>query len=131
MAEHVLSDIMAVTMDKIKGMLDVNTVVGTPIETQDGITLIPISKISFGFGSGGSDFAGKAGSDKIMFGGGNGAGASIDPIAFLVVNHGNVKVLSVAPPPNTTVDRIVDLAPEVIDKISALFKKEKTDKTEE
>ncbi len=128
MAEHVLGDIMSVTMEKLRNMVDVNTIVGTPISTQDGITLIPISKVSFGFASGGSDFSGKKQETPVMFGGGSGAGVSIVPIAFLVVSEGNVKLLPMATAPNTTVDRLVEMVPDVIDKISDYVKKDKSTK---
>ncbi len=125
MAGHALGDIMSVTMEKIRNMVDVNTIVGTPINTPDGITLIPVSKVSFGFASGGSDFGAKQQDAPIMFGGGSGAGVSIVPVAFIVVNEGNVKLLPVAAPANTTVDRIVELVPDVMDKINECFKKDK------
>ncbi len=128
MAEHVLGDIMSVTMEKLRNMVDVNTIVGTPINTQDGITLIPISKVSFGFASGGSDFGAKNQEAPIMFGGGSGAGVSIVPIAFLVVSEGNVKLLPMATAPNTSVDRLVEMVPDVIDKISGYVKKDKATK---
>ena len=102
MADHALNDVMATTMEKIKSMLDVNTIVGTPIQTPEGITLIPISKVSFGFASGGSDFGAKAGSQDVLFGGGTGAGANISPVAFLVVKGDSVRLLPVAPAPGST-----------------------------
>jgi len=129
MAEHTLGDIMSVTMEKLRNMVDVNTIVGTPINTQDGITLIPISKVSFGFASGGSDFGGKQDA-QVLFGGGSGAGVSIVPVAFLVVSDGNVKLLPMATAPNTTVDRIVEMVPEVMDRVNAYVKKDKSDKEE-
>lgn len=128
MAEHVLGDIMSVTMEKLRNMVDVNTIVGTPISTQDGITLIPISKVSFGFASGGSDFGAKSQETPVMFGGGSGAGVSIVPVAFLVVSEGNVKILPMATAPNTTVDRLVDMVPDVIDRINEYVKKDKNTK---
>ena len=128
MAEHALGDIMSITMEKLRNMVDVNTIVGTPINTPDGITLIPISKVSFGFASGGSDFGAKQTDSQIMFGGGSGAGVSIVPIAFLVVSDGNVKLLPMAAPPNTTVDRIVEMMPDIMDRISGFVKKDKSAK---
>lgn len=125
MAEQNLNDIMSTTMEKIKSMLDVNTIIGTPIHTPEGITLIPVSKVSFGFASGGSDFGQKNGSTQVMFGGGSGAGANVVPVAFLIVNGKDVKLLPVAPPPNTTVDRIVELVPEMFEKVEGYFKKDK------
>lgn len=126
MDKHPIGDLMETTMSKIREMVDVNTIVGQPISTVDGITIIPVSKVSFGFASGGSDFATKKQTDSQnnAFGGGSGAGVNIAPVAFLVVKDGNVRLISVAPPANTTVDRIVELAPEVIDKIVNLIKKD-------
>ncbi len=127
MADHALNDVMATTMEKIKSMLDVNTIVGTPIQTPDGITLIPVSKVSFGFASGGSDFGAKANSQDVLFGGGTGAGANISPVAFLVVKGDSVRLLPVAPAPGSTADRIVEMVPEVIDKVGGYFKKDKSE----
>ena len=131
MAEHALGDIMSVTMEKLRNMVDVNTIIGTPINTQDGIALIPVSKVSFGFASGGSDFSSKQTDMQVMFGGGSGAGVSIVPIAFLVVSDGNVKILPMSAPANTTVDRIVELVPEVMDRINSYVKKDKEAKSQE
>jgi sporulation protein YtfJ len=111
-------------------MVDVNTIVGTPITTPDGVTLIPVSKVTFGFTAGGSEFApkSKAPGDKNAFAGGSGAGISITPVAFLVVHGESAKVLSVNPPPGTSTDRIIESVPELIDKISGLIKSRKKDK---
>ena len=106
---------MSVTMSKIKEMVDVNTVVGDPITTHDGIMVVPISRVSLGFGSGGSDFSLKEGQQG--FGGGNGAGITITPIGFLVINDGNVRMLNIAPPASSTVDRLVELIPDVLDRV--------------
>ena len=124
MENHPIGDLMGVTMQKIKEMVDVNTIVGQPIVTPDGITLIPVSKVSFGFASGGSDIPGKANDAKPnCFGGGSGAGVNIIPVAFLVVKDNSVKLLSIAPPASTTVDRVVEVLPEVTDKVKQLTKK--------
>lgn len=126
MDKHPIGDLMETTMQKIREMVDVNTIVGTPIVTADGLTLIPISKVSFGFASGGSDFQSKhqqAGQNN-SFGGGSGAGVNITPVAFLVVKGTSIKLLNIAPPATTTVDRIIEMVPEVIDKVSDLFKKD-------
>lgn len=128
MDKHPISDLMDTTMSKIRELVDVNTIVGQPITTVDGITLIPVSKVSFGFASGGSDFQTKQAA-KDSFGGGGGAGVNISPMAFLVVKDGHVRVLNVNPPAATTVDRIIDIAPDIVDKVSELFKKK--DKPEE
>jgi len=121
-----LSDLMRSTMEKIHEMVDTNTIVGEPITTPDGVTLIPISSVKFGFGSGGGDY-GKA--QPQNFGGGSGAGVRIDPVAFLVIKDGTTRVLPVAVPPITTVDRVVEMVPDIMDKVEKYFdkKKEKED----
>ena len=95
--KHQIGEIMGITMEKIKEMIDVNTTVGDPIRTPDGITIIPVSKVSVGFASGGSDFVSKNQTGKNPFGGGGGAGVNIAPVAFLVVNKDRVRLLPVAP----------------------------------
>lgn len=126
MDKHPIGDLMETTMQKIREMIDVNTIVGSPIVTADGITLIPISKVSFGFASGGSDFQTKhqRENQNNSFGGGSGAGVNIVPVAFLVVKGANIKLLNIAPPASTTVDRIIEMVPEVIDKVNDLWNKE-------
>lgn len=108
------------TITKIREMVDSNAIVGEPIVTADGVTLIPISKISVGFGGGGSDFATKN-SQSDAFGGGVGGGVKVTPIAFMVVKDGNVRMVPVAVPANTTADRLVELIPETLDRITAFF----------
>lgn len=103
-------------------MVDVNTIVGEPITSPDGITIIPVSRVSFGFASGGSDFPVK---EKSGFGGGNGAGVKIDPIGFLIVKEGNVRMLNIAPPLGTPVDRILDLVPDVLDRVEGFISSKK------
>ena len=124
---HPISDLMATTMQKIREMVDVNTIVGTPIQTGDGVTLIPVSRLSFGFASGGSDFATKAQKPDAenSFGGGSGAGVNISPVAFLIVRGDNVKLLPVAPPAGSAVDRVVELVPEMFDKVTGFMEKNK------
>jgi len=126
---HPIGDLTESTMKKIREMIDVNTIVGNPIITGDGITLIPISKVAFGFGIGGSDFGNKnqAQNAPVMFGGGGGAGVNISPVAFIVVSNGNVRLLPISPPASTTVDRIVELVPEMIDKITHFMEDKKAD----
>lgn len=119
-----LSELMHSAMEKVHEMVDTNTIVGQPINTPDGVTLIPISKVSFGFGSGGGDY-GKSASPGKGFGGGAGGAAKIDPVAFLVVKEGQTRVIPVAAPPVTTVDRIVEMAPDIMDKVEKYFDKKK------
>lgn len=118
-----INDLMSTTLQKIKEMIDVDTIVGKPIETPDGITLIPVSQLSLGFASGGSSFGKEP--DRGNFGGGSGAGVKIDPVAFLVVRDGSVRLLPVGMPPMNTADRIIDMVPEVVDKITGYLDKKK------
>ncbi|MGI5971839.1 MAG: GerW family sporulation protein [Oscillospiraceae bacterium] len=120
---HPIGDLMSATMQKIREMIDVNTIVGDIITTPDGVTLVPVSKVSFGFASGGSDFSSKQAGAGNNFGGGSGAGVNITPVAFLVVKEGSVRVLPVSQPASNTVDRIIELVPDLIDKVSDLKKK--------
>lgn len=127
---HPINDLMSTTMQKIREMVDVNTIVGQPITTPDGVTLIPVSKLSFGFASGGSDYISKnhKPGEANTFGGGSGAGVNISPVAFLIVKGDSVRVLPVDPPAATTVDRLIETAPEVVDKITTFLEKKKEDK---
>lgn len=120
MENHPLGNIMEVTMSKIREMVDVDTVVGNPINTPDGVTIIPVSTVSFGFASGGSDFPVK---ENTGFGGGGGSAIKINPIGFLVIKEGNVRMLNVSPPIGTTVDRLVELIPDVLDRIQRFIDK--------
>lgn len=122
-----LTDLMRSTMEKIHEMVDTNTIVGQPITTPDGVTLIPISKVSFGFGSGGGDY-GKA--PKENFGGGSGAGVKIDPVAFLVIKDGATRILPVAVPPVSTLDRVVEMVPDIMDKVEKYFDKKEAKETD-
>lgn len=127
--EHPIQGMMGTAMQKIREMIDVNTIIGDPITTPDGTVIIPVSKVSFGFGSGGSDWPSKN-TSKDLFGGGAGAGISINPLAFLVVSNGDVKLLQMSLS-NNTADKMVNLVPDVIDKISGLVSgtgKEKKEK---
>jgi len=115
---------METTMQKMREMIDANTIVGEPITTSDGITLIPVSKVSFGFVGGGSDISKKA-EHKSGFGGGTGAGVNITPVAFVIAKDGDVDMMYITPPELSTVDRIIDTVPEVIDKITDFIGKDK------
>ena len=117
-----LPNMMENTIAKIHEMVDVNSVIGNPITTPDGVTIIPISKVSVGFGGGGSDFVSKnVNKQENPFGGGCGGGVKIVPIAFLIVKDGAVRMLPVAAPANTTPDRIVEMVPDVLDKLTAFI----------
>mgnify|MGYP000830048885 FL=1 len=123
MAEHPIQGLMNVTMDKIRQMADSNTIIGKPIKTDDGTTILPVSKVSFGFASAGTDFDGKNAANKDLFGGGSGAGVNIQPVAFLVVKDGCVRTIQLSDGSNT-IDRALTMLPELVDKVSALLKKE-------
>lgn len=110
---------MQVSMSKIKEMVDVNTVVGEPI-TVDGITLVPVSRVSFGFGTGGSDMPFKS---RSGFGGGSGAGVRIEPMGFLVIKDGSVRMMNIMPPPANTLDRLLDMIPTFMDKSEQIKEK--------
>lgn len=130
---HPLSDMMTSTMAKIKDMIDVNTVIGDPITTPDGVTIIPVTKVSIGYGGGGSDFATKnypAGRDN-AFGGGAGAGVTITPVAFLVIRGENVRMLPIAEPASTSVDRLIELLPDLLDKADDFLASRKAAKQQE
>lgn len=116
-----LNELMRSTLERVREMADVNTIVGKPITTPDGVTLIPVSRVSFGFGSGGGSY-GKAGDG---FAGGGAAGVKIDPVAFLTVRDGVTRILPVAMPAMNTVDRIVDAAPDIMTKVENYFEKKR------
>ena len=117
-----LPNMLDSTIAKIREMVDVNSVIGEPIVTADGVTIIPVSKVSVGFGGGGSDFVSKNHiQGENPFGGGVGAGVKVTPIAFLIVKEGNVRMLPVAAPANTTADRIVEMVPDTLDKIASFI----------
>ena len=122
MSEHPIQGLMGTTMEKIREMVDVNTIIGDPITCPDGTVIIPVSKVGFGFAAGGSDWPSKQ--PKGLFGGGSGAGGSIQPLAFLVVYNGDVRILQMDTSENTA-DRMVGIVPEVIQTITDLFKKDK------
>jgi sporulation protein YtfJ len=117
-----LPNMLENTIAKIRDMVDVNSVIGDPITTPDGVTIIPVSKVSVGFGGGGSDYVSRnVNKHENPFGGGAGGGVKVTPIAFLIVKEGSVRMLPVATPPNTTADRIVEQVPDVLDKIAAFI----------
>lgn len=142
MSEHPIESLMITAMSSIQDMVDVNTIIGEPIETQAGITIIPISKVGFGFAAGGSEFSGETLKEynkkdkdeeieyKLPFGGGAGAGVSISPVAFLVVQEGNVKLMPVDH--DSCMDKLLDYVPDLIQKMNEMFNrsiKEKEDRT--
>jgi len=122
-----LESLMDTTMDKIRQMVDVNTVIGTPVSSPDGTVIIPVSKVSYGFASGGSSFVAKSSPNKDLFGGGTGAGVTINPIAFIVIAKGDAKVISIDTPNSGVAEKALAMAPDLVDKITELFNKNKKD----
>ena len=121
-----LPNMLESTIQKIREMVDVNSVVGEPIHTPDGVTLIPVSKVSVGFGGGGTDFANSKGGEN-PFGG----GVKVTPLCFLIVQDGNVRMMPVPVPANSTADRIVEMMPDTLEKLNALLGGKKAEKTGE
>ncbi len=119
---------MKTAMESLKGMVDVNTVIGDPVETQDGSVIVPVSRVAFGFAAGGSEFGtdagngglgdnapGGRGADAYPFGGGSGAGVSVQPVGFLVVGQNQVRMLPVEG--GQAVDRLIDMAPQILERV--------------
>ena len=127
MSENSIKGIMDITMDKLRAMVDANTIIGDPIVVGD-ITLIPVSKVSFGVATGGSDFPSKTQSG--LFGGGGGAGVTLSPVAFIAINGQNVKMMPVYNK-MTSVDKAISMAPEVLEKAKEIFSKDKKEKTQQ
>ena len=127
-----LPNMLEGTIQKIRELVDVNSVIGTPITTPDGVTIIPVSRVSVGFGGGGSDFANKkpAADGDNPFGGGVGGGVKVTPICFLIVKDGAVRMMPVAQPANSTADRILEMVPDTLDQISAFLDSRKNPKPE-
>ena len=132
MEKHPIGDLMGEIVDKVREIADANTIAGQPIVTGE-VTIIPISRLSVGVGSGGTEFGSKhkKPEDNSCFGGGAGAGINLIPVGFLVVKDGSVKLLPVAPPAATTVDRVVEMVPEAIDKITDFIEKQQEKKKAE
>ncbi len=122
-----INELLGISMDKVREMADINSIIGDPIKLEDGTTIIPISKVSYGFASGGSDLPSK--SDKNLFGGGAGAGISIKPEGFLVVANGNAKFVPLTSS-SDPISSAINSVPEVIDKISGFIRKKKGDGTD-
>ena len=127
MAEKSAGAILTSTIDKIRDLVDTSTIIGEPIYAEGGTTIIPVSKVTYGFASGGTDFPSK--SNKELFGGGGGAGVTITPIAFLVINSGEVTLKHITAYDNAA-ERVVNLVPEMFDKVTGLMNKTKKDATD-
>jgi sporulation protein YtfJ len=126
--KHPISEILDASLAKLKQLVDVNTIIGNPIAAPDGTTVIPVSKVSFGFATGGSELP--TTKPNTPFGGGSGGGVSIEPLAFLIISAGDVRLLQLQTADNTA-DRVVNMVPGVIDKVSGLVRKKTEPKTED
>ena len=141
MEEHPIEGLMLTAMNSIQDMVDVNTIIGDPIEAPNNIVIIPISKVSFGFAAGGSEFSTETLNEyfkkdkeesmqyRLPFGGGSGAGVSINPVAFLVVQDGYVKLLPVTH--SSAIDKLIDFVPDLIEKVNQMLQKQLKDKTDQ
>ncbi|MCI5592351.1 MAG: spore germination protein GerW family protein [Ruminococcus sp.] len=129
MKEQSAAGILGTTIDKIKDMVDSRTIIGDPIDAGQGIKVIPVSKVTYGFASGGSDFPSK--SAKELFGGGGGAGVTLTPVAFLVINNGSVSVKYISEGPDSSMERVISSLPELVDKLSEVVDKIKNKKNGE
>lgn len=125
---HPIESLMKTAMQSIKEMVDVNTVVGDAVETNDGSVIIPISQVACGFAAGGGEYEILSGQNQeLPFAGGSGAGVSVKPIGFLVVRMNDVRLISVAG--NPLAERVVDVAPQIFDKIESIMEKREKSKT--
>ena len=127
--EHPIGSLMDTTMEKIKEMIDVNTIIGEPITSPDGTLIIPVSKVSYGFAAGGSDLPTKK-ENNDCFGGGSGAGVTIQRVAFLTVYQGDVRLVSVDREEGTA-DKLVNMIPDVLKKVKGVFKKDKSESADD
>ncbi|SHM74262.1 sporulation protein YtfJ [Caldanaerovirga acetigignens] len=126
---HPIENLMKTAMESIKEMVNVNTIIGDAVEAQDGTVIIPVSRVTFGFAAGGSEFFAKGNQDKdeskearkIPFGGGSGGGVSIQPVAFMVVGQGQIRLLPVHQ--NAMWERVIDLAPQILEQLKTALKK--------
>ena len=126
-----LKDLMQTTLEHVKALADANTIIGTPIQAE-GVTLIPVSRLSLGSAGAGTEFSTKKQApSESNFGGGSSAGAKLEPVAFLVVRDGTVKLLPVAPGPASTVDRVIEAVPEVVDKVTDFIERRQEKKAQE
>ena len=120
MEDNRINEIMDTTIQKIRQLVDTNTIIGSPIVTPDGITVIPVSRVSFGFATGGG-----SGSRNASFTGANGGGVKVDPVGFFVIKDGSCRMISVSPPASNTLDRIVEMVPDVLDRVDGMLNRNK------
>ena len=127
--KHPINDIVETAVEKVRAMADVNTLMGQPIQVGD-VTIIPVSKLTFGFAGGGSDFTTKSQKPEQSnpFGGGTGASAKLEPVAFLIVKGDHVRLLPASPTPGTSVDRVIEMVPDVVDKVTGFIEKQQEKK---
>ena len=130
---HPIQGLMEASMKNIKEMIDVNTIIGEAVQTPDGTTIIPVSKVAFGFGAGGSDIPVKGGNGaaETPFGGGSGAGVSIKPVGFLVVGANQIKLLPIDTAGSGAVDKLFEFIPQMVDKFNGMIKENKAKKESE
>lgn len=121
-----MSEIFSSSLKSLKDIVDVNTVIGEPLKISENLTIIPVTKVTFGYGGGGGSYPKKETKDE-TFGGGTGAGATVEPLAFLIVKDDDVRLLQLAEV-SSAADRVVTMVPEVIDKISAMTTEKKSKK---
>lgn len=126
MKEQSASGILGTAIEKIRDLVDVSTIIGDPVNVSEGVSVIPVSKVTYGFASGGSDFPSKSNSE--LFGGGGGAGITITPVAFLVISNGEVSIKEISAGDNS-VERIIGMVPDVFDKITGVINKLVKDKS--
>ena len=118
MEENKINELMDMSLTKIRQLVDANTIIGAPITTPDGITVIPVSRVSFGFGTGGT-----TGTKGVSFTGGNGAGVKVEPIGFFVIKDGACRMMTISPPANNSFERIVEMVPDLLDKVDSMIDK--------
>lgn len=126
-----INEMLETSMEKLRKMIDVNTVMGQPITTLDGTTVIPITRVKYSFAGGGSEFSGKHAGEGKPYGGGTGGTVSVTPVAFLICKDGSSRILPIPEPASSTADRIIELVPDVADKVWQYIQEKKAEKTEE
>ena len=119
MEDNRINELMDTAIGKIRQLVDTNSIIGSPITTPDGITVIPVSRVSFGFATGGA-----SGKKNVSFSGANGGGVKVEPMGFFVIKDGSCRMISVTPPASTTVERVVEMVPDILDRIEGMKKKE-------
>lgn len=119
MEDNKINELMDATLSKIRQLVDTNSIIGTPITTPDGIMVIPVSRVSFGFAVGGA-----SGKKNITFSGANGGGVKVEPMGFFVIKDGTCRMISITTPAATTMERVVEMVPDILDRIEGMSKKE-------